>query len=186
MFKGVVRAEFIEIVGVILITSFDPGSSSGKVGAYVISKEILSGFLPTLAYMWLLGQAFCGIVKAISLHAASGATELTEGDLATVLNEIYEARVHAYYVGLNLKVPTDVLESIESQYSDDRRRLHHVIKEFLKRTDPKPTWRAIVDALKSPTVDMAKLAEKVEVKFCLPPKPDNGKGMQLVLGNHIN
>ena len=102
---------------------------------------------------------------------------LTEGDLATVLNEIFEARVHAYYVGLNLKVSTDVLESIESQYSDDRRRLHHVILEFLKRIDPKPTWRAIVDALKSPTVNMAKLAEKIEAKFCSPSKPDTARGM---------
>ena len=81
-------------------------------------------------------------------------------------------------MGLNLKIPADVLESIESQYSDDRRRLGRIILEFLKRIDPKPTWRAIVDALKSPTVNMAKLAEKIETKFCSLPKPDSGRGMQ--------
>jgi len=115
-----------------------------------------------------------------SLHAACGATELTEGDLVTVLNEIYEARVRAHFVGLNLKIPTDVLESIKTRYDDDGERLYYVIMEFLKRLDPKPTWRAIVDALKSPTVNMAKLAEKIEAKFCSPPKPDTGRGRQLV------
>ena len=81
-------------------------------------------------------------------------------------------------MGLNLKIPADVLESIESQYSDDRRRLGRIILEFLTRIDPKPTWRAIVDALKSPTVNMAKLAEKIETKYCSPPKPDTERGIQ--------
>ena len=117
------------------------------------------------------------VTSLFSLHAATAA-ELTEGDLVTVLNEIYEARVRAHFVGLNLKISTDVLESIKTRYDDDGERLYYVIFEFLKRLDPKPTWRAIVDALKSATVNMAKLAEKIEAKFCSPPKPDTGKGMQ--------
>ena len=118
------------------------------------------------------------LARSFSLPAASGATELTEGDLSTVLKEIYEARGHAYYVGLDLKLPTDVLDGIVSRYADDRDRLLHVIKEFLKRIDPKPTWRAIVDALKSPTVNMPQLAEKIEAKFCSSPKPDPETGTQ--------
>ena len=115
------------------------------------------------------------IYCCIYLHAATAA-ELTEGDLVTILNEIYEARVRAHFVGLNLKVPTDVLESIRTRFDDDGDRLYYVIMEFLKQIDPKPTWRAIVDALKSPTVNMAKLAETIEAKFCSPPKPDTGRG----------
>ena len=75
-----------------------------------------------------------------------------------------------------MKLPTDVLDGIVSRYADDRDRLLHVIKEFLKRIDPKPTWRAIVDALRSPFVDMPQLAEKIEAKFCSHPKPDTGRG----------
>ena len=112
----------------------------------------------------------------VHLHAATAAV-LTEGDLVTILNEIYEARVRAYFVGLNLKIPTDVLESIRCQYGDDGERLYYVILEFLKQVYPVPTWRAIVDALKSPTVNMVKLAEKIETKFCFPPKPDTARGM---------
>ena len=112
----------------------------------------------------------------VHLHAATAA-ELTEGDHVTVLNEIYGARVRAYFVGLNLKIPTDKLESIRSRYDDDGDRLNYVIVEFLKQIDPKPTWRAIVDALKSPSVNMARLAEKIEAKFCSPPKPDTRRGM---------
>ena len=34
-FRGVVWAEFKLLVGVVVIISFGPGSSAGKVGAYV-------------------------------------------------------------------------------------------------------------------------------------------------------
>ena len=63
-------------------------------------------------------------------------SELTEDDLATLLNEIQEARSRAYYVGLNLKLPTDLLDSIMSQYSDHLDRLLHVLKGFLRHGRP--------------------------------------------------
>ena len=37
VFKGVVWAEFKLLAGVVLIISFGPGSSAGKVGAYDVS-----------------------------------------------------------------------------------------------------------------------------------------------------
>ena len=85
--------------------------------------------------------------------------------------------MRAYFVGLNLKIPPGVLESITSRYDDDNERLLYVIMEFLRQIDPKPTWRAIIDALKSPLVGMPRLAEEIEAKYCSPPKPDTGKGM---------
>ena len=87
-------------------------------------------------------------------------------------------------MGLNLKIPTDKLKNIKSLY-DNREQLLYVIMEFLKRVDPKPTWWAIVDALKSPTVGMPKLAEEIEAKLHSPstPKPDTGKGMYIILAH---
>ena len=107
--------------------------------------------------------------------SASG-PELTEDDLATILNEIQEARARAYYVGLNLKLPTDLHDRIMSQYSDHLDRLLHVLKEFLRRVEPRPTWSAVVNALESPSVGMAKLAEKIEQKYC-PPKQEAETGL---------
>lgn len=96
----------------------------------------------------------------------------------TVLEAIYEARERAYYVGLSLRIPPDILDNIRSQYDGHDDQLLYVIKEFLKGVDPRPTWSAIVTALKSPMVKMSKLAEDIEKTFCSSPKPDSTKGMR--------
>ena len=85
-------------------------------------------------------------------------------------------------MGVNLRIPSDKLDSITSRYDDNLKQLLYVIMEFLKQINPKPTWWAIVGALKSPLVGMPKLAEEIKAKFCSPhkpdtPKPDIGKGM---------
>ena len=107
--------------------------------------------------------------------------ELTEVDLATILNEIQEARSRAYYVGLNMKLPTDLLDSIMSQYSDHLDRLLHVLKEFLRCVEPRPTWSAVINALQSPSVGLLKLAEKIEKKYCSAPEPELRKGMYVCI-----
>ena len=109
---------------------------------------------------------------------ASG-PELREDDLATIYNETQEARDHAYYVGLNLKLPTVILDSIMLQYSDNLDRLLHILKEFLNRVEPRPTWSAVVIALQSPSVGLLELAEKIENKYCSTPKLEPDRGMLL-------
>ena len=79
-----------------------------------------------------------------------------------VLEEIIEAQNHSYMLGLKLKLPPHLVDSIKAQYSDPRDRLLHVLLEFMRQTEPRPTWRVIVDALKSPAVNLPHLAERVE------------------------
>ena len=93
-----------------------------------------------------------------------------------MLEELYEARVKSYYLGLILKVPEDVLDTIVSQHGEHEDRLLHVIKHFLKQVEPKPTWKAIVDALKSRIVGLPQLGEKIEAKFCAP-KQETERGI---------
>ena len=96
-----------------------------------------------------------------------------------MLEELYEARVKAYYLGLILKVPEDVLDNIVSQHGEQEDRLLHVIKHFLKQVEPKPTWKAIADGLKSRIVGLPQLGEKIEAKFCTPsnPKQETERGI---------
>ena len=108
---------------------------------------------------------------------ASG-TALSEDDLSTILNEIQEARTRSYYVGLNLKLPKSLLDSISREYADDLDRLLHVVDEFLKCIEPRPTWPAIVSALRSPLVAMSELAAKIEQKYCSPPEQEPETGSQ--------
>ena len=41
-----------------------------------------------------------------------------------------------------------------------------MLKQWLKRATPKPTWRALVDALRRDAVGEGQLAEELGVKYC--------------------
>ena len=67
-------------------------------------------------------------------------------------------------LGLMLNLPLREVEAIFTKYSDPRDRLLHIIIAFLRQAEPRPTWRVIVGALRSPIVNRPSpaLAKKVE------------------------
>ena len=87
---------------------------------------------------------------------------LAEADAFSILEELLPAQNKAYLLGLKFKLESYVVESIHKSYSEPQMHLLHVILEFLKQENPKPSWRAIVDALKSPAVNLPQLAKKIE------------------------
>ena len=91
---------------------------------------------------------------------------LTPDDAVDVLEEILPAQNKSYELGLKLKLPQCEVESIHSEYLKPRSRLLHIIIGFTNQTEPRPTWRVIVEALKSPAVDLPALAQKVEAAHC--------------------
>ena len=54
------------------------------------------------------------------------------------------------------------LEAIFKIYQDPKARFYQIILAFLRQEEPPPTWRAIVNALKSATVNLPALAKRVE------------------------
>ena len=90
---------------------------------------------------------------------------LTPDDAGKVARELIEAQTESFALGLELEVPLSEVEAIHQQYQRPRDRLVRVIIEFLKRAEPRPTWRVIVEALKSPAVKLPALATKVEVTY---------------------
>ena len=87
---------------------------------------------------------------------------LTDKDVITILEELLPAQNKTYELGLKLKLPEYVVEGIYKSFSDPQTRLLHVLKEFRNQMEPRPTWRVIVDALRSPAVNLPKLASEVE------------------------
>ena len=87
---------------------------------------------------------------------------LTPDDAVNVLEEIVEAQNQSYPLGLKLKLPLHVVEDICEKHSQPRDRLLQVLIEFTKQVDPRPTWRAIVAALRSSAVNLPQLAMRVE------------------------
>ena len=93
-----------------------------------------------------------------------------------VLEDILEAQNHSQFIGLKLKVPQHVVDGILKTHSEPRECLYNVIVEYLKQVEPGPTWRAIADVLKSPVINLRRLAKKIEDTHCSPEpaQPDQG------------
>ena len=94
--------------------------------------------------------------------APTGDESLTPDDAVNVLEEILEAQNQSFVLGLKLKLPLHVVDAIHSTNLLPRDHLLQVLIEFTKPVDPRPTWRAIVDALRSPAVNLPQLAMRVE------------------------
>ena len=79
-----------------------------------------------------------------------------------ILEEILPAQNKSYNLGLKLKVPLHVVRAIHAKNQSAEDHLRDVLEEFLKRIEPRPTWRVIINALRSPTVNLSQLANAVE------------------------
>ena len=93
---------------------------------------------------------------------------LSVDDLAAVQRKLYDVKTEWYNLGLELGLRVSTLDSIDAKYnSDPSQCFRQVLKEWLKGVNPPPTWRAMVKALKSPTVAQHCLAQQIETE--LPP-----------------
>ena len=98
-------------------------------------------------------------------------SRLSINDLGAVWEAAFESRTKSYDIGLILKVPVDTLDSIAAQFDAPREKLREILKVWLK-TATKPTWQAVVDALRSPIVGESSLATNIEAKYCTPITPE--------------
>ena len=94
-------------------------------------------------------------------------SKLSIDALGDVWEAVYTARTKSFKIGLILRVPVDTLDSIAAQFADPGDKLLETLKVWLK-TATKPTWQAILDALRRPIVGEASLATDVEAKYCTP------------------
>ena len=86
---------------------------------------------------------------------------LTVRDLGKVQKAAWPARSSWFNIGLELNIDPADLETIsgDRDKTDDRFRV--MLTTWLKRAQPKATLKALAEALQSPTVDCAHLAEQV-------------------------
>ena len=72
-----------------------------------------------------------------------------------------------YQLGLQLKVPTGILDSIQVQFPDPKRQLLEMLKTWLN-TSNDTSWRTLTDVLRSYSIGASQLADVLERKHCLP------------------
>ena len=94
-------------------------------------------------------------------------------DLSKVFKEIYEVRDDWYNIGLELEVPTEVLDRIKSAHPDNAKCLREMLLIWLQRRKGRgpvgesPTWQSLIQALRSPTIEKGGLlADELERKHC--------------------
>ena len=103
---------------------------------------------------------------------------LEEKDLVELLEELLPAQNRTKQLGLKLKLSPHVMEIIHKTYREPHDHLYHVLLEFLRQREPRPTWRDIFDALRSPAGNLPHLAERVEAAHF----PDPTATRSIVLG----
>ena len=91
---------------------------------------------------------------------------LSLDDLAQVLEELHNVSPWWYNIGLQLKLSPDTMDKIKGEESDSNVQLREMLKVWLKRVEPTPTWEALVQALKTRSVGRGQEANKLEEKYC--------------------
>ena len=75
-----------------------------------------------------------------------------------------------------------MLDAIKCSYPDSKNAMHKMLRHwFCNVVLGRPTWEAVVTALRSPVVDMNHLAEQLELKYCKPVQHTMGKFIILKL-----
>ena len=70
-----------------------------------------------------------------------------------------------YDLGLQLKVKIGRLKSMRTEFSDPKHQLREMLKAWLTTGD-NPTWKTLIDALRSGMVGASQLAAALETKYC--------------------
>ena len=93
----------------------------------------------------------------------------TVSSLKVLLKALHPVCASWYNIGLELDIPHITLDCFKLNYSLQLDLLREVLRHWLDTAvDPRPTWEAVVTALKSPIVDEKYIAEQLESMFCAP------------------
>ena len=91
---------------------------------------------------------------------------LSTADIKDVRRATFSAHPKWKDIGIELRVPTYTLEGIAQNYEDVSDRFREMLVAWLKLVNPKPTWEALVGALRQPAVGEEQLAQGVRQKYC--------------------
>ena len=82
-----------------------------------------------------------------------------------------------YDLGLELKVRVGTLDSIRADFTATKHQLREMLKAWLNTGDY-PSWKTLINALRSPMVGASQMAAALETKYC------PVEGTELDVGGH--
>ena len=90
---------------------------------------------------------------------------MTAEDVKVVQESLWEVRSKWRNLGIQLDMKPGDLEAIGERSSNPDDCFTDCILCWLKQGNPPPTWRAVIKALRSPTVGFQGLAEELEIEY---------------------
>ena len=82
-----------------------------------------------------------------------------------MLEGVLDAAAQWYNLGLKLKVRTGRLNSIRTEFNTPEVQLREMLHAWLTTGD-NPSWKTLIDALRSPLVAASHLAVVLEAEYC--------------------
>ena len=104
-------------------------------------------------------------MKWLSCSQSAG-QQLSVNDLPVVMEELNDTRAKWYDIGLQLRMSVGTLNAIKKDYNSTSDCLRETLTTWLKNCPSPPTWKNIVDALRSSTIGEVRLAIDLEQKYC--------------------
>ena len=90
-------------------------------------------------------------------------------NVKTVFNALHSVSYKWSDIGLQLEIPICQLKIIEADTTGVKKRLQATLEYWMNNaTDPLPSWKVLVNALKAPAVSESRLARELEDKYCSP------------------
>ena len=87
--------------------------------------------------------------------------------LKAAINALHSASSKWFLIGVQLEVPTHVRKNIDQQFNDPMRCLNELLEYWMDNaTNPPPSWRALIGALRAPTGGEKRLAGELEGTYC--------------------
>jgi len=89
--------------------------------------------------------------------------------LKTVFNALHSVSHKWFNIGLQLDVAQSQLKITETYRPGAEERMRTMLDYWMNNsTDPLPSWKVLVDALRAPTVGESRLAKELEERYCSP------------------
>ena len=90
---------------------------------------------------------------------------LTEADAKDIVKKLLPAQNKSFVLGIRLDLPIHEVQMLNQKYSKPQEFFQQIIAIFLSWKYSKPTWRVILQALRSDMVKLRVLADKLEAEI---------------------
>ena len=91
---------------------------------------------------------------------------MSEADTQEIVEKLLpHAKAKSFALGLMLNLPLHNVEAIHSNALDPSQRILEIIIAFVRQKYPTPTWRAIINALRSTFIDLPEVANELESAY---------------------